>query len=271
MEQTFSETTPVKRVARLFRAGDYPDRDARITVADLDAVVSRFDAERDQNFAPVPVRIEHTETALDPLGEVLEIHRRDAELWGTLSLAPCIAAHLRLTGAKHVSVTLSRQTGEPSYRLAEVSVVRDPVIQDAGFVDGEEYTFAETPVAKPVTNADCAEAERRNFARSSDGRCDALFDRFRRAGKLTPAMETVLRPLLTTDTPEARFAQTHPAGLFDAVTRLLSVMPQTRTMATSGAELIALQIGGDTGSYSPILEKACAGLGVSPRDAERYF
>ena len=256
MTQTTPTEARIKRTARLFRAGDYPDRDAVFTIADLDAVVARFVAEREANAAPVPVRIEHTQTALDPLGEVTEIYRRGAELWGTLALAPHFAAHLKDTGARHVSVTLSRQNGEPDYRLVEVSVVRDPVIKDAGFVDDGESAFGQTTPA-PVSAADC----------------DALFASFRRAGKITPAMEAVLRPLLVTDTPEARFAQAHPANLFDAVNRLLTVMPQTRTMGNGdAAELVALGHGTETnGDYSPILEKTCAGFGVPTSAARKYF
>ena len=155
---------PVTRMARLFRAGDYPDRNAVITAADLDNIVSRFEADG----ATVPLRIEHTETVFDPVGTVSELYRRGAELFGTVTVAGDVAAHLdRYNAASHLSVTLTRSDTEPGYRLTEVSLVREPRIEGAGFV--ENTAFAQTP--PPDTAA-----------------IDAVFATFRRMGKLTPAM-----------------------------------------------------------------------------------
>ena len=71
--------------ARLFCAGEYVDKNAQITVADLDAIVAHFEA----GGGVVPLRIEHTETVLDPLGTVTGVYRRGAELFGAVNL-PCV-------------------------------------------------------------------------------------------------------------------------------------------------------------------------------------
>ena len=47
----------IEKEAKLFEAGDYPDRSVTITEADLDNIISKSNE--------IPVKIEHTDTALD--------------------------------------------------------------------------------------------------------------------------------------------------------------------------------------------------------------
>ena len=67
----FSETEMVhERDAKLLEVGAYPDKGLTVTEADLDGIVSRFSADG------APVKVEHMDMPLDPLGRVQRILRR---------------------------------------------------------------------------------------------------------------------------------------------------------------------------------------------------
>ncbi len=243
----------VSKQARLFRAGEYSDKNAIFTAADLDVIVARFE----DAGGEVPLRIEHTDTVLDPLGTVTGIYRRGTELLGTVNLPEPIAAHLFARDTPlHLSVNLERGEEEPGYRLIEVSLVREGRVDGAGFVEDD------APPASLPAGGD-ADA------------IGAVFARFRREGKLSPAMETPLRELLT-DTGVARFTRGDAPAL-DALTRLLSAVPVFRTMTTapnSSETLTVLSsplLTGDAAPVSAVLASVCARWGVSVADAARYF
>ena len=69
----FSETEMVhERDAKLLEVGAYPDKGLTVTEADLDGIVSRFSADG------APIKVEHMDTPLDPLGRVQRrIHMLD--------------------------------------------------------------------------------------------------------------------------------------------------------------------------------------------------
>lgn len=234
-------TTPtVTRLARLFRAGEYSDKNAVFTAADLDAIVTRFE----EAGGSVPLRLEHTETVFDPLGTVTNVYRRDAELLGAVHLPAILAAHLFAQNAPvHLSVNLRHGEGESGYRLVEVSLVREGRVDGAGFLDD-----APTPAPTGDTGA------------ASDA-VAPVFARFRREGKLSPAMETPLRELLAASAGDTRFAASHAPAL-DALTRLLTALPVFRTVtpAPDGGALMVLASPMDEGNaaepVSPMLASA---------------
>lgn len=155
----------VRRPARLFVAGEYPDKGITVTPGDLAKIVAAFHAEG----RPVPVKAEHHDGPLDPLGEVVALHVEGDELYGMLVFSAGIDAHLRERHVEHLSVCLARAS-DGSLRLKEASLVCAPRVPGAGFLPPEAV---EEKLAS-----------------------------FRRAGKLTPAME-----------PHARRLFSAPAGI----------------------------------------------------------
>jgi hypothetical protein len=117
----FSEEI-VEREAKLFEAGEYPDKDVAVTEEDLDQMVANHPTEG------VPVKIEHEDTAFDGgMGVVKSIYRKGKELLGTLSFPKPTWAFISTAGAKKLSAGIKRDKSG----LTEVSIVRNPRVADA--------------------------------------------------------------------------------------------------------------------------------------------
>ena len=132
---TFSAVAPligdkVRRPARLFVAGDYPDKGVSVTAEDLAGIVANFNTAKN---APVPVKTEHIDTVLDPLGEVAALYVDGNELYGVLSFSAGVDQHIRERGVQHLSVSLLREE-DGSFRLKETSLVFTPRVATAGFL-----------------------------------------------------------------------------------------------------------------------------------------
>ena len=151
----------VHRPALLFRAGDYPDKGVSITPADLDGIIARFNGRKEV----VPVRAEHRESPLDPLGEVAALYREGDELYAMLHFSDGMAAHIEERGARNLSVSLLRD-GD-GFTMDEVSLVFAGRVEGAGFL----------PRPASLVTSELA--------------------RFRQAGKLTPAMASHAAALLS--------------------------------------------------------------------------
>jgi len=119
------EPMPVERDAKIFEAGEYPDKELTVTEEDLDEIVG--------NFAETPVKVEHADSPLDPLGTVKRIWRRGSELLARLAFPKDLAAFLERRGIRKLSVALYRDP----LRLAEVSLVLSPRVADAAMFRGE--------------------------------------------------------------------------------------------------------------------------------------
>ena len=163
---TFSGLPPVmggkvRRPARLFVAGEYPDKGVTITADDLGRIVANFNRAAGTG---VPVKIEHADTPLDPFGEVAALYVDGDELYGVLVFSVGMDAHIRERGVEHLSVALLRED-DGSFRLKEASLVFTPRVPSAGFL---------TPTAVAATLA-----------------------QFTHAGKITPAMRPPLERLLS--------------------------------------------------------------------------
>ncbi len=145
-------TALVSRRALLFRAGDYPDKNVTVTVADLDLLVARFAEDQARSARAgaagrtVPVKAEHRDSALDPLGETVAVYRQGDALYGLLQFGRGMDAHLRERGALNLSVALLREPDERGggFRLKEVSVVLAPRVAGAGFLSSDD-TAAHEP------------------------------------------------------------------------------------------------------------------------------
>jgi hypothetical protein len=109
----------IERRAKLFEAGDYPDKGVTVSPRDLESMAANFDL-------PVPIWIEHAESPLE-LGYLTEISAEDGELFGMISLTEEANALIERSGAKSLSVGLSPDLT----RIREVSLVRHPRVASA--------------------------------------------------------------------------------------------------------------------------------------------
>jgi len=134
----------VERDAKLFEAGDYPDKKLTVTEDDLDTIIG--------NFAEIPVKIEHIDTPFDgALGIVKAIWRKGKELFGRLVFSPEAWALAEKAGAKKLSVAISKD----KTHLAEVSLTTSPRVASAAV-----FTFDAGEVGGILSDGDKGVVER---------------------------------------------------------------------------------------------------------------
>lgn len=198
---TFSASEPVignkvRRPARLFVAGDYPDKGVIITPGDLNRIVANFATAKN----PVPVKTEHTDTVLDPLGEVSALYVDGDELYGVLTFSAGMDAHIRERAVEHLSVALLREE-DGSFRLKETSLVFTPRVATAGFLSRE--------------------------------RIAATIAKFAGAGKITPAMRPTVERLLSA--PQVvTFGDGSSVNVAAEVEALLTALPVVQPRGSAG-------------------------------------
>ena len=190
-----------EREARLLEVGSYPDKGLTVTEADLEGIVARFGA---ASAGDVPVKVEHVDTPLDPLGQVKTIWREGGALMGRLAFPPDLAGFLRRRGVQKLSVGLTR---EP-LSLAEVSLVLKPRVAAAAMF-GEPTPAAsgdpsllgkgeERKGEEGLTMGDERDAEIvRLRAELTQGRVEAQIGQLKAAGRVVPATEGLVRALLS--------------------------------------------------------------------------
>lgn len=113
----------VLRRGKIFEAGDYPDKRYAMTPEELWAAA--------EQFAPVPLDLEHTPTVLDgKLGELRAVELGDdgATLYGTVALPKWLDD--QLGGACKVSCTWDRD----SKTLTRLALVQTPRVSDAAIM-----------------------------------------------------------------------------------------------------------------------------------------
>ncbi|MGI4791374.1 MAG: hypothetical protein ACRYFS_21305, partial [Janthinobacterium lividum] len=163
------EEMPSERPARLLEAGEYPDKSLTLTESDLDGIVSRF-------TAGLPVKVEHVDSPLDPLGRVQRVWREGNALLGMLAFPDDLAGFLRRRGAGKLSVGLSR---EP-LALLEVSLVLKPRVASAALMGTENLNSEIVRLRAALT------------AREVESQVAA----FKMQGRIVPASEAAARALL---------------------------------------------------------------------------
>lgn len=110
----------VVREAKLFEAGEFPERGLKVTEAQVESAVSQFDG-------PVPIRVEHTRTAFDgKMGRVLSVVRRGSGLFGQVEFHEAVWRFLEHMGAKKLSAGFNSV-----WKLIEVSIVDVPRVLTA--------------------------------------------------------------------------------------------------------------------------------------------
>ena len=200
-----------ERPARLLEAGNYPDKGLRVTEADLDGIAARFPA------AGVPVKVEHVDSPLDPLGQVRRVWREGGALLGTLVFPADLAGFLRRRGAARLSVGLTR---EP-LTLSEVSLVLKPRVASATLM-------AEGP-AGDAAGAEIARLRAELARREVDGQIEAL----KAQGRLVPASEALARALLETGSGAMVTLAEGPEPVAEVFRRFLERQPPVVTFGES--------------------------------------
>lgn len=170
----------VDRKAKLFEAGDYPDKGLTIRPSDIQRLAANFDL-------PVPVLIEHAESPLE-LGYLTQVEACGNELFGLVALTQEAESLVQKSGAASLSLGLSPDLAE----IREVSLVRNPRIPSARlFHHGLFYLSA--PLEGLVDwRAKFEELERQK----REAEAEAALERYIREGKLVPAQAPFARALL---------------------------------------------------------------------------
>ena len=169
----------VERRAKLFEAGEYPDKGIAVSDDDLAALVAGFSA-------PVPVLIEHADSPLE-LGFLTAVERTGRELHGTVSLSAEADALVRRSGARGLSLGLS-----PDLRtIREVSLVRRPRVAGAGFFSAAECVvfsgeiLSDLSLRPPLRDEPLGEGE--------------VLGRFVREGRMVPSQVPFAEAILACD------------------------------------------------------------------------
>jgi len=173
----------IERRAKLFEAGEYPDKGVTVTEGHLALMHANFDA-------PVPLLIEHEESPLE-LGFLSAVEVVDGELFGTVRLTPEANALVERSGASSLSLGLSPELD----RIREVSLVRRPRVADARLFSGVcfEAPLGDTETLESKYAALEAQVRRENAQRQAETLVTS--------GRLTPAQLPFALALLgTTDT-----------------------------------------------------------------------
>lgn len=186
----------IERRAKLFQAGEYPDKGIAVYEEDLIALVDGFKG-------PAPVLIEHAESPLQ-LGFLTEVRREGRELHGTIQFSPEADALVRRSGARGLSLGLS-----PDLRsIREVSLVRRPRVEGAALFSGEVVEFsgellasrgweqeadrnAPSPTVSPGAHAGRLSASNRR-----QGEVSPEVSRLVREGRMAPAQVPFAEALL---------------------------------------------------------------------------
>ena len=170
----FSESEMVhERDAKLLEVGAYPDKGLTVTEADLDGIVARFAADG------APIKVEHMDTPLDPLGRVQKVWRDGNALMAKLLFPEDLAGFLRRRGVQKLSVGLSRE--KIGLGLAEVSLVLKPRVAAAAMFSGDDK------------DAEIVRLRAELSAREVNAQIGLL----KAAGRVVPATETLARALLS--------------------------------------------------------------------------
>jgi hypothetical protein len=179
-----SQPTWVERRAKLFEAGEYPDKGVTVTEAHLALLAGSFSD-------PVPVLIEHAHSPLE-MGYLTAVFQEGSELFGTVALTPEANALAARSGASALSLGLAPDLSS----IREVSLVRNPRIADARLFGGEVVFEGKLVDGRPPT-PQATIHEQWSALRSAQ--VDQEVANFTRAGKLCPAQTEFARALLLSE------------------------------------------------------------------------
>ena len=167
----------MEREAKIFESGEYEDKGLTVTEEELEKYVD--------NFKPCPVKIEHSDTALDGvLGTLKKIYKKGKELFGTIDFIEEAWALMEKAGAKKLSVSLNPE----NYSISEVSIVKEPRVADAR-VFCFNLEFKEKEVLKNFEDEikRLQEENLKLWNMVSELKANEKVEKFMKEGKITPA------------------------------------------------------------------------------------
>ncbi len=188
----------VKRIAKLFEAGHYPERGLQIEPQQISQIVQQFQA-------PIPITVEHLGGQWR-LGELVEVWPHGEELLGRLELSTEADALLQRLGIFGLSVGL-----DPGCeRLLELSVTEAPRVPDARIFRKQQDRIFGGEILMESTHELL--------------HVDRQLEQWLQQGRITPAAEPFARALLEMgETMQFREGQNSVAALFS---QFVSAMPQ---------------------------------------------
>ncbi|MER3414555.1 MAG: hypothetical protein C4341_10100 [Armatimonadota bacterium] len=173
----------LERRAKLFEIGEYDDKGLVVREEDLQRLADNFEF-------PVGVLIEHIENPLR-LGYLTSVEALGPELFGTLSLTPEADTLLEKSGARSLSLSVSRDLD----RIFEVSIVSNPRVETARLFCADFRDSAPRGVQRKV-------AELQERLRQTE--TERLVDDLVRKGQLPPASRESAVALLFSAREEIR-------------------------------------------------------------------
>lgn len=283
------------RDAKLFEAGNYPDRKLSVSEADLDRIIA--------GTVSCPIKVEHMDTPFDgALGVVRSFYRKGKELWGKMHFSPVAWEFVKASNAKRLSVHIAASLD----RLLEVSLVVHPRVADAA-VFGDltqplasdsmfasellfsyDLSISEGGGAKPMADQDLnvviAAAEERGkaagrveveaqFSEREKGYTRTIADlkrddaksaasvklsMWKSEGKLPPVCEKYAEAILIDGTAKVTFADGGHMSAADALVQFMTHMPKVVEIPGTKAENED-----DKPKFDKDAEKLFADLGVT--------
>jgi hypothetical protein len=191
----------VQRRAKLFEAGEYPDKGVTVTPDHLKRLAETFSA-------PVPVLIEHAASPLE-IGHLTAIECVDAELFGTITLTAEADALVQRSGARSLSLGLAPDLSA----IREVSLVRNPRVASARLFGGEVRFVASLDPSLD-----------REWRQLREARVEREVEDLLRSGRLTPAQRQFAQTLLASDDTIEFDGESRPVG--DLVRSLIERQPR---------------------------------------------
>ncbi len=177
LEVAEGKDTPWRdRKAKLFEAGEYPEYGFQADAGTVQRLAENFEY-------PVPIFVEHRETPLR-LGYLTQVEAVGGELFGMLALTPEAEDLLEKSGAKSLSLAISREGA----RIYEVSIVANPRVRSARLFCEDFRVVTSDGVWK-------GEAIRLREALERE-RLSGRIDRLVREGTLPPALREKAEALL---------------------------------------------------------------------------
>lgn len=228
-----------ERPARLLETGDYPDKKLSLTASDLDDIAARFAADLSADLSEgVPVKVEHRDSPLDPLGSVRRVWREGSVLLATLAFPEDLAGFLRRRGAAKLSVGLTRDP----LRLQEVSLVLKPRIPSATLMsgaDGQEAGVGAKDAEIVRLRAELASRE-----------IEAHLAAFKAQGRIVPASEAPARALLASEGEATVTLSDGPEPVARVFKRFLEAQPPAILLSESASAGVSDEIDGGEGVFT---------------------
>lgn len=218
----------VEREARLFEAGDYPDKGLSVTEDDLERMAAGFSN-------PVPIHLEHRPGPLR-FGWLTKVWRKGGALFGKLAFTGAAWELMKESGAKALSLGLCRK----DLKIEEVSIVGSPRVAGAQVFSASDVQvpFDLALPDEEAPGSDDAVRLRREMA-ERDARDEVRA--FAACGKIAPGAAAAALALLSNRESPLEFGGGEALSVADAFRRFLEAQPPVvifgeTAAAATGAE-----------------------------------